>query len=119
MLMEQEVLVRDILPYMGIWTAVMVLVWSILWYHARRFEKKHPEIFELNSKDEEKNRQIEKKEWQRQYSNKTLLLSYIIMIWAIGMVAILTPQKRALILGGGLLLILVLLFMGMQSKPKK
>jgi len=113
-------LVKDVLPYIEVWTAVMIFVWMAWFYHTRRFIKKHPEIYEADTKKANKKKLMEREELQRQYDNKALLLPAIWLIWTAGVAAVVVPRKQVwCLLAISLVLFSVLLIVGWKRKPKK
>jgi len=79
--MKQDLLVRDILPYIEMWTGVIMIVIMIFIYHIWKTGKKHPEMFQpdLNS-DTLKQRQ-QKNEFRRQCNNKSMLALSMLFVW--------------------------------------
>ena len=90
--MEHEVLLKDALPYIEVWTVVwtvaIIAILLILACHIWRFGKKHPEIFQKDADTDEKNAASQKAELRRQYHNKTMISMSVAFIWAIGMLVI-------------------------------
>lgn len=86
--MGQEVLLKDVLPYMWYWTFVIALILLIQAYRLWRFGKKHPEIFQPDTTAEDKRLLFQKAEWRRCYQNQSMLSLSIAFVWIIGIVII-------------------------------
>ena len=86
--MEHAVLVKDVLPYIEVWTIAIIAILSALACHIWRFGKKHPEIFLPDADTDKKDVAAQKEELCRQYHNKTMISMLIAFIWAIGMLVI-------------------------------
>ena len=86
--MEQEVLLKDVLPYIWVWTLAIVCILSVLAYRLWRFGKKYPEIFKPDTTAEDKQLLIQKAELRRQYNNQSMISIAVIFVWTIGMVVI-------------------------------
>ena len=86
--MEKEVLLKDILPYIEVWTWTIILIMSVLVYQIWRFQKQHPEIFQSDTTAEDKRWLKEKAEMRRQYHNQAILSFSVVFVWMIGMVVI-------------------------------
>jgi len=86
--MEQDVLLKDVLPYIEVWTGIAIVVLLISAYKLWNFSRKHPEIFQADKTSDTPAQRSEKAELRRQYNNKLVLYLSFIFVWVIGMVAI-------------------------------
>lgn len=122
--MEHEVLVRDVLPYIEIWTGFIIAILLLVTYHIWSLGKQHPEIFQPDTTAEDKQMRRQKAELRRQYNNQTIKALSLSFVWMIGMIIIcfgfnsqsLTNQAWFIlvVLSGGLLLMILLI----HQKPK-
>ena len=124
-LMEQEVLLKDVLPYIWVWTVMIAFILLALAYHLWRLGKKYPEIFNSDTTAENSLSKIQKAELQRQYNNKSMLSITIIFVWMIGIVAICCGfDSSAMTKQGWFLLIFAIcailwILSLLQRKPRK
>lgn len=86
--MEHEVLLKDVLPYIWVWTLAIVAVLSVLAYRLWRFGKKYPEIFKPDTTAEDRQSRLQKAELRRQYNNQSIASLAFIFVWPVGMVVI-------------------------------
>ena len=86
--MEQEILFKDVLPYIEIWTFAIVFLISALTYSIWRIGKKHPEIFKPDTTAENKQTLLQREDLRRQYNNKCMLSVSFVFVWMIGIAAI-------------------------------
>ena len=83
--MKQDVLLRDVFPYIEIWTLLIAAILAALAYHIGCFGKKYPEIFRPDTTAEDKRLLLQKEELRRQYNNKSMMSFSVIFVWMIGM----------------------------------
>lgn len=83
----KELTVQDVLPYMQIWTGVILGFLLFMLAYFWRFEKKHPEIFEPD-KAADRKWQYGKNELRRQYHNKVMLTFLAVFVWMAGIILI-------------------------------
>ena len=93
--MEQEVLLKDVLTYICVWTLAIACILLVLAYCLWQFGKKHPEIFQQDTAIRDKQKLLQKAELQRQYHNKSMLSISIIFVWIIGMILICFGFERS------------------------
>lgn len=123
--MEQEVLLKDVLPYIWVWTVAIACILSVFAYRIWRFGKKYPEIFKPDTTSEDKQLRIQKAELRRQYNNKSMVSISIIFVWMIGIVVIcLRIESKAPTSQGWFILSLavlgiLLILTSFIRKPKK
>ena len=86
--MTQEILFKDILPYLQLWTGIVILILLISAYRIWRFGKQHPEIFQPDTTAESKDLRIRKAELRKLYNNKSMMSISVIFVWIIGVVLI-------------------------------
>ena len=86
--MKQDLLLREVLPFIGIWTLLIVVILVILIYHIWCFGKKYPEIFIPDTTTGSKCLLRQKAALRRRYNSKIMLYFSVIFIWMIGIVAI-------------------------------
>ena len=86
--MKQEVLFRDVLPYIEAWTLVIAIVMLVFIYNIWRFGRKHPEIFKKDDKSENLQVLDHRAELRRQYHNKSVWAMLLTSVWMLGMMAI-------------------------------
>ncbi|MBO6281957.1 MAG: hypothetical protein J6N49_05460 [Alphaproteobacteria bacterium] len=123
--METEVLAKDVLPYIQVWTLAIIFVLLILTYHLWHFGKKYPEIFQEDTSAEDQKIRLRKAELRRRYNNKSMLSISVIFIWMIGMVGICFGFESSALTaqGWGILALAVYAVLWvlsmLQRKPKK
>ena len=86
--MRQDILVQDVIPYIQVWTGVIIAILIMMLYHFWRFEKQHPEIFQPDTTAERKQWRYQKAELRRQYHNRTMMSFVIVFVWMLGMMLI-------------------------------
>lgn len=86
--MEQDILLKDVLPYIWAWTLTIAFVLLVLAYRLWCFGKQHPEIFQPDATSADKQMCRQKAELRRQYHNQSMISISFIFIWVIGMIAI-------------------------------
>ena len=84
----ENILVKDVLPYMKIWTSIIIVfLFSVLFY-LKKFKKHHPEIFQSDTTADNKRWLKQKAELRRQYHNMARLGLIASFVWIIGMMLI-------------------------------
>ena len=83
-----EVLLKDVMLYIQIWTGAIIFFLFGMLYYFWRFKKQHPEVFQPDTTVEDKRWRQQKAELQRQYNNKVMLSLAVVFIWIIGMMLI-------------------------------
>lgn len=123
--MEHTVLVKDVLPYIWVWTVMIAFILLALVYHLWRFGKKYPEIFNSDTTAEDNQSKIQKTELRRQYGNKSMLSISIIFVWVIGIVAICCGFDSSVMTRQGWFLLafaacaILWILSSMRRKPRK
>ena len=115
-------MVQDVIPYIQVWTGVIIAILIMMLYHFRRFEKQHPEIFQPDITADDKQWLYQKAELRRRYHNKTMMAFAVVFIWMAGMVLIClgfapTNQGWFMLIFAMFLILWVLSLM--QRHPKK
>ncbi len=118
----KEILFKDVVPYMQIWSSIILVVLIVLTYQIWRFSKKYPQIFMRDTTADSKQHLQEKAELRRIYHNKTMSFFVFVFVWMLGMFAIcygFAPDNRSLYVSAIAFMFLLLVVSMMQRKPKK
>ena len=118
----QEILLKDVLPYIQMWTGVIIAVLIMVIYYFWRFERQHPEIFQPDTTADDKQWLYQKAELRRQYHNKTMMSFVIVFVWMLGMVLIclgFSPTQSGWFMLFFIGLIILWVVSLMQHKSKK
>ena len=86
--MEQEVLFKDVVPYLQLWSGSIVFVLLVMLYYLSRFRAQHPEIFQPDRLGGTKRYLSQKNELRRWYYNTSVLSIALMFVWAIGVMVI-------------------------------
>ena len=118
----EELLVKDVLPYIQIWTGMVIVF--LLWLSGNlwRFKRHHPEISEPDTTADDKRLLLQKAELRRQYNNKVMFSFVVVFLWAAGMILICTGARPTAYTWSVLVVIVLAMFLplsGINRRPKK
>lgn len=121
----KELLVKDVLSYIQIWTGMVIIFLLGIITHLWRFKRRHPEISEPDTTADDKQWLHHKNELRRQYYNKSMLSVSVVFVWIIGIVIICfdfdysaISNQGWFLLGFAVIVILWVLSMTQQKKQK-
>lgn len=117
----KELLVKDVLPYIQIWTGMVIVF--LLWLSGNlwRFKRRHPEISEPDTTADDKLWLSQKAELRRRYNNKVMFGFVVVFLWAAGMILICSARPTAYT-WSVLAVIILALFLplsGINRRPRK
>lgn len=117
----KELLVKDVLPYIQIWTGMVIIFLLGIITHLWRFKRRHPEVFEPDTTADDKLWLSQKAELRRQYNNKVMFGFVVVFLWAAGMILICSARPTAYT-WSVLAVIILALFLplsGINRRPRK
>lgn len=117
----QDVLLKDVLPYIQMWTGVIIAILIMVIYYFWRFERRHPEIFQPDTTADDKQWLHRKAELRRRYHNKAMMAFVVVFIWMVGLTLIFlgfapTNQGWFMLIFAVFLILWVLSLMQRESK---
>lgn len=120
--METEFLSESLLPYIRIWTIVIIIYLVAFGYYLWRFKKQNPEIFEPDTTADNPQWLCRKKELQQRFFNKVMVPFVMTFVWMAGIIIIVSAPLRTRQTGMILSVVSVLILFALiniMRKPKE
>lgn len=117
--MKQDILLKDVLPCIQIWTFFIASVLLLLLYWLLRFKKEHPDIFQPDTTADNHQTLRQKAELRRQYNNKSILAVSISLAWICGIALAcnyFVPTIQNFFIFGFIVLVILWIFSLLQHK---